>query len=35
MPLKLRSALSIGREPVVHPEIRVEALEAVYLIALQ
>lgn len=35
MPLELGSALSIEREPVDDPEIRVQALEAVYLISLQ
>lgn len=35
MPLELGSALSIDREPVKDPEIRVQALEAIYLIALQ
>ncbi|KAF5443311.1 hypothetical protein F2P56_035874 [Juglans regia] len=35
MPLELGSALSIEREPVSDPEIRVQALEAVYLISLQ
>ena len=35
MPMELSSALSIEREPVDDPEIRVQALEAIYLIALQ
>lgn len=35
MPLELGSALSIEREPVDDPEIRVQALEAIYLISLQ
>ncbi|KAG8475653.1 hypothetical protein CXB51_032628 [Gossypium anomalum] len=35
MPLELGSALSIDRERVKDPEIRVQALEAIYLIALQ
>ncbi|XP_022733736.1 uncharacterized protein LOC111287428 isoform X2 [Durio zibethinus] len=35
MPLELGSALSIEREPVKDPEIRVQALEAIYLIVLQ
>ncbi|XP_021890523.1 protein HGH1 homolog [Carica papaya] len=35
MPLELASALSIEREPVNDPEIRVQALEAIYLITLQ
>ncbi|XP_010527895.1 PREDICTED: protein HGH1 homolog [Tarenaya hassleriana] len=35
MPLELGSALSIEREPVTDPEIRVQALEAIYLITLQ
>lgn len=35
MPLELGSALSIEREPVEDPEIRVQLLEAIYLIALQ
>lgn len=35
MPLELGSALSIDREPVKDPQIRVQALEAIYLIALQ
>lgn len=35
MPLELGSALSIERETVEDPEIRIEALEAIYLIALQ
>nr|XP_043639890.1 protein HGH1 homolog [Erigeron canadensis] len=35
MPLELGSALSIEREPVNDPEIRVQALEAIYLIVLQ
>ncbi|XVF85937.1 hypothetical protein PTKIN_Ptkin17bG0157900 [Pterospermum kingtungense] len=35
MPLELGSALSIEREPVKDPAIRVQALEAIYLIALQ
>ena len=35
MPLELGSALSIEREPVGDPEIRVETLEAIYLLSLQ
>lgn len=35
MPLELRSALSIEHEAVTDPEIRVQALEAIYLITLQ
>ncbi|KAI3696407.1 hypothetical protein L1987_79421 [Smallanthus sonchifolius] len=35
MPLELGSALSIEREPVTDPEIRIQALEAIYLITLQ
>ncbi|KAK7273677.1 hypothetical protein RIF29_14736 [Crotalaria pallida] len=35
MPLELGSALSIEREPVNDPEIRIQALEAIYLISLQ
>ncbi|OWM75948.1 hypothetical protein CDL15_Pgr009593 [Punica granatum] len=35
MPLELGAALSIEREPVNDPEIRVQTLEAIYLIALQ
>ncbi|KVI05534.1 Armadillo-like helical [Cynara cardunculus var. scolymus] len=35
MPLELGSALSIERESVVDPEIRIQALEAIYLIVLQ
>ena len=35
MPLELGSALAIEREPVTDPEIRVQTLEAVYLIILQ
>ncbi|XP_014510634.1 protein HGH1 homolog [Vigna radiata var. radiata] len=35
MPLELGSALSIDREPVNDPEIRIQALEAIYLIILQ
>lgn len=35
MPLELGSALSIEREPVTDPEIRIQALEAIYLIILQ
>jgi hypothetical protein len=35
MPLELASALSIEREPVKDPEIRVHTLEAIYLISLQ
>lgn len=35
MPLELGSALAIEREPVDDPEIRIQALEAIYLIALQ
>lgn len=35
MPLELSSALSIEREPVDNPEIRAQALEAIYMITLQ
>ena len=35
MPLELGTALSIEREPVSDPEIRIQALEAIYLIILQ
>ncbi|OIV93394.1 hypothetical protein TanjilG_13846 [Lupinus angustifolius] len=35
MPLELGSALSIEREPVNDPEIRIQTLEAIYLISLQ
>lgn len=35
MPLELGSALSIEREPCDDPEIRVQALESIYLITLQ
>ncbi|KAL8532507.1 hypothetical protein ACS0TY_008921 [Phlomoides rotata] len=35
MPLELGSALSIEREAVTDPEIRVQALDAIYLLALQ
>lgn len=35
MPLELGSTLLIERESVDDPEIRVEALEAIYLIAVQ
>nr|AAU93585.2 hypothetical protein SDM1_52t00011 [Solanum demissum] len=35
MPLELASALSIEREPVTDPEIRVQVLEAIYLLILQ
>ena len=35
MPLELGTVLSIEREPVLDPEIRVQALEAIYLISLQ
>ncbi|MED6180255.1 hypothetical protein PIB30_008755 [Stylosanthes scabra] len=35
MPLELGTALSIEREPVTDPEIRTQALEAIYLISLQ
>ncbi|XP_061358594.1 uncharacterized protein LOC133302789 [Gastrolobium bilobum] len=35
MPLELGTALSIEREPVNDPEIRIQALEAIYLISLQ
>ncbi|KAK6931222.1 Protein HGH1 N-terminal [Dillenia turbinata] len=35
MPLELGTALSIEREAIVDPEIRVQALEAIYLISLQ
>lgn len=34
MPLELGSALSIEREPATDTEIRIQALEAVYLIIL-
>ncbi|XP_076928635.1 uncharacterized protein LOC143592648 [Bidens hawaiensis] len=34
-PLELGSALSIEREPVTDPEIRIQVLEAIYLITLQ
>ncbi|RDY10338.1 Protein HGH1-like protein [Mucuna pruriens] len=34
MPLELGTALSIEREPVSDPEIRIQALEAIYLIIL-
>lgn len=35
MPLELASALSIERESISDPEIRVQTLEAIYLIILQ
>lgn len=35
MPLELGCALSIEREPVDDPDLRTQALEAIYLIALQ
>lgn len=35
MPLELGSALSIEREQVTDPEIRVQTLDAIYLLALQ
>ncbi|KAK7317994.1 hypothetical protein RJT34_02680 [Clitoria ternatea] len=35
MPLELGTALSIEREPDNDPEIRIQALEAIYLISLQ
>ncbi|RZC58645.1 hypothetical protein C5167_005951 [Papaver somniferum] len=35
MPLELSSALSIEREQIDDPEIRIQALESIYLIALQ
>ncbi|KAI9111794.1 hypothetical protein K1719_017484 [Acacia pycnantha] len=35
MPLELGTALSIEREPVTDAEIRIQALEAIYLIVLQ
>lgn len=35
MPLELGSALSIEREAVTDPDIRVQALDAIYLLALQ
>ena len=35
MPRELGIALSIEREPVTDTEIRVQALEAIYLITLQ
>ncbi|TKY58849.1 HGH1-like protein [Spatholobus suberectus] len=35
MPLELGTALSIERESVIDPEIRIQALEAIYLIILQ
>lgn len=35
MPLELGNVLSHEREPVDDPDIRVQALEAIYLIALQ
>lgn len=35
MPLELGTVLSIEREPVLDPEIRVQALETIYLISLQ
>lgn len=35
MPPELGTALSIDREPVGDPEIRIQALEAIYLIVLQ
>lgn len=35
MPRELGNALSIEREPVTDSEIRVQTLEAIYLIVLQ
>lgn len=35
MPLELGTALSIEREQIDDPEIRVHALEAIYMIILQ
>ncbi|GFP87362.1 protein hgh1 homolog [Phtheirospermum japonicum] len=35
MPLELASALSIEREPETDPEIRIQVLDAIYLLALQ
>lgn len=35
IPLELASALRIEREPVDDPEIRIQALESIYLITLQ
>lgn len=35
MPPELGTALSIDREPVDDPEIRIQTLEAIYLIVLQ
>lgn len=35
MPLELGTALSIEREQIDDPEIRVQALEAIYMITLQ
>lgn len=35
MPLELGSALKIEREPVDDPEIRIQALESIYMITLQ
>ncbi|KAL3636259.1 hypothetical protein CASFOL_020806 [Castilleja foliolosa] len=35
MPPELASALSIEREPVTNPEIRIQVLDAIYLLALQ
>lgn len=35
MPLELGTALSIEREQIDDPEIRVQALEAIYMIILQ
>lgn len=35
MPLELGTALSIEREPVDDPEIRVQVLDAIYMITLQ
>lgn len=35
MPLELGTALSIGREAVADPDIRAQALDAIYLIVLQ
>lgn len=35
MPLELATPLSYEREPEMDPKVRVEAAEAIYLIALQ
>lgn len=35
MPLELATALSIEREVIEDPDIRVQALEAIYLISVQ